>query len=565
MIKQILRTQSEIDLFLEKLVNSELIAVDKETTFFSKEKFSCQHLNLEWIWLYSWTIWGYIIHSEWLDYWWLDQILHSCKIITHNGLFDIQILLRLGIISELSTLQLEDTKILSFLNNENRQTHGLKYLAENILWKTNVVKLNEVWEKPEQDILEWENKISSYCIDDCINTFELYNYFQNNTDKQILEAYNKIEVPLMKVLIEIANTWISLNINYLKEVWDKVNDKLLELQIEIYRHIWWVIDLSNTTQIRDVLMWEFSKKDISIQKDLKVAQMIDYWLRNDLRIAFLIKEYRKFLKLESTYIDSLISKTIKWKLYPVISQVATVTWRLSCSSPNLLWIPTRDDEYNIRKAFISEKWKSFIIADLNQAELRILTHFSQEPLLIDSLIKWEDIHQITADTLWITRQQAKVVTFWILYWMTEYWLSEKLGIKKEEAKKMIEDYFIKFPKVKELISTLIKLARDRWFIKTISWRRRHFSEESNENQVLNSLIQGSVADLMKIIMIDIQKEINRYWASILLQIHDELIIECPDEKIDEVKGIIDYKIKNSFTFTYVNIENSLKVSKYWIK
>ena len=598
MIKQILREQQEIDLFLESLIGSEMIAVDIETDFFSKEKSNCQHLWLEWIWLYNWTIWWFMVHSEWVDYSWLDNLLHSTKVVFHNWLFDLQILLRLDYISELDSIEVNDTKILSFLDDENRASHHLKDLAIDILWKETVVKLNDVWERPRENTPEWQIKLWNYCVDDCIYTLELYYYFQNSIleqDKRILDIYNKVEMPLLKVLIEMANNWISIDTKYLIEVWERVREKILEAQIEIFKEAWTDFNISSNDQLQEI----FQKKDITIPNKFKTPKWaISVWIstlkyleEQWVALAGLVMNYREFTKLESWFTDSILSKVIKGKIHATYSQIWAVTWRLSCSEPNLMQLPQRDDEFDIRKAFISKPWHSFIIADLSNAELRMLAHFSQEPVLIEAFKNWDDIHQKTADKLWISRKEAKTITFWIIYWISAYWLADSLWITKIKADEMIKDYFRELPKVEAFIKNCIQTVKTNWFIPSILWRRRRFPEYNNrldltwktlqekktlqledfrakswmDRQIPNSLLQGSVGDLMKLIMRNIQRDIKNLNASILVQIHDELIVECPDEFLEDAVLSVDLHMRNSIKLNNVPMKISLKVSKCWIK
>lgn len=617
MQKEILRTQEEVDDFLEKIADSrpQYLALDIETDWFSDEKFSPLHLWLDWIGLYDWVNMWFIIHNDTINYEGLDVIIHNIPLITQNGKFDITVLLNLGYITDLDELTIHDTKILSFLCDENKPSHSLKELAKTILWKEDVVKLDDVGKKPimeknlltmnkegqdvfkKDELTPWEEKLWSYCIDDCVNTFELFHYFQKNIPTpRIWAVYEKIELPILKLLIEMEITGINVDKNYLAQIEDKIQDKILELQIKIYQEAWTDFNIGSAKQIQEI----FLKLEIDIPEKYRTPKgWISTWVgalkfleEEGYKIAGLILKWREFNKLDTWFIKALSEKTIHWKIHCNFNQIGTVSWRFSSSNVNLMNIPSRSDEFDIRKAFVAKEGYSFIISDLSQAELRILAHYTQEEVLLNAFTNLEDIHQATADKLNIDRNTAKTVSFWILYGMSSYWLAGTLGITRVKADEIIKNYFSELPAVKKFIDSCYNTVEQHKFITTILWRHRNFpkygvrtqypahsTEEQKkairmqdfkdkshmERQIVNSCIQGSAADYIKLAMRNITKKITEYNATILITVHDEVIIECPDKDLEVVGNIVKFEMENAIKLKWVPVEASLQISKFWCK
>lgn len=615
--KQILREQKEIDDFLEKIMISKpkYLAIDLETTWFNKEKWSPLQLELDWIGLYDWVNTWFIVHNPNLDYTWFNLLIREIPLITHNWKFDITVLLNLWFITYLEDLTIHDTKILSFLHNENKSSHSLKDLALSILNKWEVTRLEDVGEKPvlehsqvalwsdvqasfiKNKLSPWENKLWSYCMDDCIYTFELFHFFKKNMPSdRIWAVYEKIELPFLKTLIQMELKGILLDVEYLKEMKVKLQDKILESQIKVYKEAGTDFNVWSPKQIQEILQ----KLQIDIPEKYKTPKWwISTWVGclrylngEGVKIAWYILEWREFSKLDTWFIDSLISKTIHWKIHCSFNQTGAITGRLSSSSPNLQNQPSRADEFDTRKAFKARDWHSFVISDLSQAELRILAHYSQEEVLLDAFSNWKDIHQATADRLWITRSESKAINFWVLYGMSAYGLAETLGITKIKAQDFINNYFSELPWVKRFIDTCYKTVEKQKYITTILGRHRNFpkywiktpyplnatdeekkkirlqdfkDKSAMERQIVNSCVQGSAADYIKLAMRNCQRDIDKYGANILISIHDEIVVECKDKDISAVKQIVSDSMKNAIKLKWVPIEISLKTSKVWCK
>ena len=617
MTKEILRTQEEVDDFIDKIAENQpqYLALDIETDWFSDEKFSPLHLGLDGIGLYDGTNMWFIVHNSNMTYYTLNILIHMFPLLTQNGKFDITVLLNLGYIDDLEWLIIHDTKILSHLSDENRPSHSLKEMVISVLKKDAAVKLSDVGQKPimEKNLLTmtkesqedfkknilgvWEEKLWSYCIDDCVNTYELFHHFKKNIPtKRIWAVYEKIELPFLKVLIQMEMAGIELNIDYLKNIGEKIQNKILDLQIAIYQEAWTDFNIWSAKQIQEI----FVNLKIEIPEKFRTAK---WWVSTSVatlkfladkwhKIASLILEWREFSKLDSWFIQSLITKTIHGKIHCGFNQIWTVTGRLSSNNPNLQNLPSRSDEFDIRKAFVAKEGCSFIISDLSQAELRILAHFTQEKVLLDAFNNDEDIHEATASRLGIDRKSAKAVNFGIIYGISSYWLAAWLEITRVKADQIIKDYFNELPAVNTFIKSCYHTVKENKFINTILGRRRNFpkywvnptypiwattqqkkdinlqsfkDKSSMERQIVNSIIQGSAADYIKLAMRNIQKDIFKYWATLLVTIHDEVIVECEDKHINAVRDIISECMTNAIKLKNVPVKISLNTSKFWCK
>ena len=296
-------------------------------------------------------------------------------------------------------------------------------------------------------------------------------------------------------------------------------------------------------------------------------------------------EFRSLTKLKSTYTDALPKKVSSKteRVHTSFHQSGTETGRLSSSDPNLQNIPIRSAlGQKVREAFIAKEGYTLISADYSQVELRLMAHFAREDVLKEAFTQKKDIHRITASKVFsveesevtdLQRSHAKAINFGILYGMGPRKLSQTTGFSLTEAKEFIEGYFVTFPKVKELLSTLEEKAEEIGYAETLSGRRRYLpglASDSPKDQVLarnmavNTPIQGSAADLIKTAMINLQKkfETSSLRCDMLLQIHDELVFECHQDDIEAAKAVIKEEMEKAWEL-FVPIEVSMASSQNW--
>ena len=373
--------------------------------------------------------------------------------------------------------------------------------------------------------------------------------------------FSEIEVPLIAILADMEHTGIGLDTTFLAEYRIDLNERIAKLQVSIHEHAGRQFNINSTLQLRSVLFDELglpvSKKtpkgapstDASVLEKLASQHEI---------VADLLK-FRELDKLRSTYVDSLLNLVDDdGRVRGRFIQTGAATGRLSMERPNLQNIPARTKEGQaIRRAFIAEPGTRFLVADYSQIELRILAHLSLDPGLIDAFHNDVDIHAATAarvndvpldDVTDAMRRTSKMINFGLLYGMEAYGLAQRLDISRSEAQGHIDTYFEQFPDVRTYMSGIVDQARDTGYTTTILGRRRYLPElnssrtrdrQMGERMALNAPIQGSAADIIKKAMIDLDSELTAagHTARMLLQIHDELVLEVPDEELDEVRDL----------------------------
>ncbi len=400
------------------------------------------------------------------------------------------------------------------------------------------------------------------------------------------ELFYNIEMPLSRVLAKMELNGIKLDVAYLHKMKKELENKISSLQQEIYKLAGEEFNINSPKQLGIIL---FEKLGYPVIKKTQTGYSTDIsvleTLAKDYEIAEKIIAYRQLTKLLSTYVDALIKLVNERtkRIHTTYNQTGTATGRLSSSDPNLQNIPIRTElGKDIRRAFISEEGNLLYSFDYSQIELRILAHMSGDKNLIDAFIKGKDIHTITASEIFgvpeekVTsnmRRAAKAVNFGIIYGISDYGLSQNLGIERKEAKEYIERYFERYPKVKEFIEELKEKAKENGYVTTLFNRRRYLPginskyrnvREFSERAAVNTPIQGSAADLIKVSMIKVQEFIEKKspMARLILQIHDELLIEAPKEDkdviINEIKDIMENCIKLK-----VPLKVDIKIGTNW--
>ncbi|HET6267765.1 MAG TPA: DNA polymerase, partial [Acidobacteriota bacterium] len=298
-----------------------------------------------------------------------------------------------------------------------------------------------------------------------------------------------------------------------------------------------------------------------------------------------ILEYRQFTKLKSTYVDALplmIDRKTK-RVHTNYQQTVAATGRLSSVDPNLQNIPIRTPWGRlIRDAFVAEEGNWLISADYSQIELRVMAHLSQDPTLIDSFLRQEDIHARTASEVFDVplekmtkeiRNQAKAINYGINYGQSPFGLSQLLGIDQKDAKKFIDQYFQKYPKVKEYLDRTTEFAKEHGYVTTLFGRRRYVPEIRSRDRTvwmaaqraaINTPLQGTAADIIKLAMVEVQKalEAQQSGARLTMQVHDELVLEVPDKEKESVAKMVKEKMEN-VTRLAVPLTVDLSIGRNW--
>ncbi len=485
--------------------------------------------------------------------------------LVHNAKFECNVFRQLGM--PLQGL-IFDTMIASYIDNPDRR-HGLKSLSEELLGQP-MQEIKELIGTGKKTILFSEVSVeaaAAYASCDTYVTLELARYFLKKLDEKQWTLFYEIEMPLAHVLADIEWTGVSLDTAYLKKLSDQLDERLQVLEREICALAECEFNINSPKQVAEVL---FEKMGIAATKktkgktgystDVKVLEQ----LADEHEIVRQLLEYRQLFKLKSTYIDALpaLINPKTHRLHTSFNQTVTATGRLSSSNPNLQNIPIRTDlGRQIREAFVPEHrqgW-SLLSADYSQIELRLLAHFSEDPHLIEAFKNGEDIHSATASLVFgmpidkVTKEQryrAKTVNFGVVYGQSPFGLAQQLNIPVGEAGQFIQLYFSRYSKVKQCIDRIKAQAHDTGKVQTLCGRTRDLSRDlqsSNrsirefaERAAFNTPLQGSAADLMKVAMIRLQRKLRDegLQTRIILQVHDELVLEVPDQELETVKKMI---------------------------
>ena len=400
-----------------------------------------------------------------------------------------------------------------------------------------------------------------YC-DEAYTIFRLYDYWQTHLEPKEQKLVNEIEIPLTIVLAKMEHTGVAIDVDYLKELSSYMTEKLAELEDLIYQLAGGPFNINSPKQVAEVLFDKLELKTKKKKSRSTSAEVLEE-LAQEYEICDYILQHRKFSKLKSTYTDvlpTLISKR-DGRIHTTYNQALTVTGRLSSSNPNLQNIPIRTEEGNkIRSAFCAmDKENSLILsADYSQIELRLLAHVSGDKHLIHAFTSGEDIHTMTASKVFgvgvdeVTkemRRRAKAVNFGIVYGQSKYGLAKNLGISPTEAQEFIDKYFETYPGVKDYMNYEIDFVNKHGYVETIFGRKRYLASElqsSNfqirefaQRAAINQPLQGTAADLIKMAMIDVERELEEknLKTRMIMQVHDELVFEVPKIELETVKEL----------------------------
>ena len=395
-----------------------------------------------------------------------------------------------------------------------------------------------------------------------------------------LKLYTDIERPLTRVLFDMERRGIDCDRAILKEIGNDYQKRMDELAAGIYEYAGHPFNIGSPKQLAVVL---FDELNLKTGKKRSTAVDVLEKLRPYHPIIDMILEYRKYAKIVGTYVDGLSKYIIYGKIYTTFNQTATQTGRLSSSDPNLQNISIKNEEgREIRKAFIAPEGSCFISADYSQVELRMLAHMANEEFMIQAFNEGIDIHKRTASVIFdespdeVTTDQrriAKTVNFAIIYGQTEFGLSQELGITRSQARDFIDAYFANYPNIHRFMDGLIAFCEEHGYVETLLHRRREIPEIQDKNfmtrefgkrAAMNAPIQGSAADLIKIAMIRMDEELRKrnLKSQMLLQIHDELIFQVPEDERELMEHLIPEVMDHAMELR-VPLEASVNIGKSW--
>ncbi|HVP35618.1 MAG TPA: DNA polymerase I [Terriglobales bacterium] len=513
----------------------------------------------------------------------------SVKKIGQNLKFDLEILKNEGI--ELKGIGF-DTMVASYLLNPSGRQHSLSNLALEQL-DYSMTPISDLIGSGKKQIGFAQVTIkaaSLYSCEDADFTLRLKEILEPKLKAYSLEKlFYEVELPLIQVLAEMEMTGVSINVNYLKELSSQMEIELTKLAKQIYKLAGKEFNINSPQQLSKVLFEDLRLTPLR-KTAKKTLSSTDFGVLEQLaRVHPLpqkLLEYRQLFKLKSTYIDALPALVNKktGRVHTSFNQTVTATGRLSSSEPNLQNIPIKTEiGSRIRKAFIPKDENYLLLsADYSQIELRILAHFSEDETLMESFFKGEDIHTRTASEVFgvpigqVTPEQrrvAKTANFAIIYGVSAFGLSQQTEMTPKEASMFIDIYFKRYPKVQEHLENLIEKTRQDGYITTLLGRRRYIPEIESPNRqkrefaervAINTPHQGSAADLIKVVMIEIAKILRHKESKMILQVHDELVFEVHKSELDEIREIVKDKMENTVKLK-VPIKVDIKIGKNWLE
>ena len=454
--------------------------------------------------------------------------------------------------------------------------HNMDYLAE-IYLHYQTIHIEELigpkgkGQKNMRDLSPQE--VYLYACEDADVTLKLKNILEQELKKNDAEKlFYEIEMPLVPVLVNIESNGVRLDTEALKQSSEHFTTRLQSIEKEIYTLAEGEFNIASPKQVGEIL---FDKlKIVEKAKKTKTGQYVTSEevlesLRNKHDIIGKILEYRGLKKLLSTYIDALpqLINPKTGRIHTSFNQTVTATGRLSSSNPNLQNIPIRDEDgKEIRKAFIPDDGCSFVSADYSQIELRIMAHLSEDKNMIDAFLSGYDIHAATAAKIYkvdikeVTadmRRKAKTANFGIIYGISVFGLAERMNVDRKEAKELIDGYFETYPQVKSYMDKSIQVAREHGYVETIFHRKRFLPDINSRNAVvrgyaernaINAPIQGSAADIIKVAMARIYERFKAEGlkAKMILQVHDELNFSVPAKEKEIVEQVVIEEMEKAY-------------------
>lgn len=596
--------ENYISAYLEKQQNSQLpIAYDSETT--SLDTFEAKILGFSLCYengkavyiplqqessqdLFSQT--DYITKEQAFKQ--LTRIFNNSNVtvIMHNAKYDLKVLVNNGYSTSDFNCQLYDTMIAAWIINPERlgkNGYSLEYLGETQLGLKGI-EFSDIVEKGQTfaDVpLETAYK---YAAEDADFTFQLHN--KQKTIESFVKDNNNLfqmEMKILPILTQMELNGIHLDSQSLNEYNEELTRNLALVEQNIYKEVGHEFNIASPKQLQTVL---FEERHLKPGKKTKTGYSTDTSVLEELAfvdpVPRMILEYRELAKLQSTYVQTLPAMADKnGRIHTDFVQTGTATGRLSCREPNLQNIPVRSEAgRRIRSAFTAPEGKVLISADYAQIELVVLAHLSNDKNMCKSFIDGTDVHKATAAMIYgvspenVTpdmRRTAKTINFGVIYGMSAFRLAQDLGISRTQASTFIDNYFKLYSDVDNFIKATIHSAEEKGYVETIFGRRRPIMNINSRNKIeksaaervaVNTPVQGSAADIVKTAMINVSsalKETNSP-ARLLLQVHDELIFECPDDNaiIEKTISMIKDKMENAVKLN-VPLRVSIEHGKTW--
>ncbi|MCB9293285.1 MAG: DNA polymerase I [Lewinellaceae bacterium] len=488
-----------------------------------------------------------------------------------------------------------DTMIAHYLL-EPELRHNMDYLAETYL-KYQPVSIEELIGKKSKGQLTMRDvkveKVKEYAAEDADITLQLKEYLAPRLKEEgFRKLYDEIEAPLVLALVDLEYEGVNVDTDFLNAYSKELDKEILDLEKEVHKQAGVDFNIASPKQVGEVLFdklglpyrWRKTKSGQYSTNEEKLAE-----LQNEHPIVESILKHRGLTKLKSTYVDALpkMVNPRTGRIHSSFNQALAATGRLSSNNPNLQNIPVRTPEgARVREAFIPRDDNHVLLAaDYSQIELRIIAEISGDEAMLEAFQSGKDIHRATASRVFdvpyeeVTKEQryrAKTVNFSLIYGAGAHNLSQQLDIKRSEAKELIDQYFLRYPGLNAHMDKAVKEAREKGYVKTLMGRRRYLRDIDSRNSVvrsnaeriaINTPIQGSAADMIKIAMVNIHREFKKqgFRSRMILQVHDELVFDALKEELEVIKPIIEEKMKHTIPGLKVPIVVEMGVGKNWLE
>lgn len=507
----------------------------------------------------------------------------SLKLIGHNFKYDYKVLLKWGVKVENLIF---DTMVAAWMLDTGTNSYSMDVLAENLL-SYSTIKYKDIVPKdssfPEISL----ETAAPYAAEDADVTFRFFELFRKDIKNRKLEKiFYDMEMPLVPVLAEIESSGIKLETASLDKFGLDLNEKLARLVDEIYIECGREFNINSPKQLQEILFKErklqpVKKTRTGFSTDSSVLEILS---REDI-VPDMILKYRTLMKLKTTYVDSLPGYVNPWtgRVHTNLRQTGTATGRLSSRDPNLQNIPVKSDEgRKIREAFVASEGCSFLSADYSQIELVVLAHLSGDPALKKAFVSGNDVHSETGALIFnkpietVTKEDrriAKTINFGVMYGMSSFRLARDLGIQRLKAEEFIKSYFSRYNGIRSYMDSVIAEAEKTGRVKTFMGRERFISGINSRNKTeksgaermaINTPIQGSAADIVKMAMIELAVSLKekKLKSKMILQVHDELIFEVPDSELELMKKLVRDKMENVVTLS-IPLRTSIETGKNW--
>jgi DNA polymerase-1 len=528
----------------------------------------------------------------------IKPLMENSKILkrAHNGKYDMIVFAKYGI--KVKNLAF-DTMIAGYLLGE--KALGLKDLAFNRLGLV-MTPISDLIGSGKKTIPMSQvpvDLVRNYCGADAAATWQLSELLKPELEKQGLwSLFADIEMPLVPVLVEMEMNGVLVDKEQLKKLSERLDKEITALEEEIYKLVGHDFNINSTQQLGIILFDEKKlpagrktktgySTEAAVLEDLRhsLIESAETGDRENLRLLNMLVDYRTLSKLKSTYIDALpeLINPRTGRIHTSFNQTVATTGRLSSSDPNLQNIPVRGERgKEIRESFIAPPGKWLIAGDYSQIDLRVLAHLSQDPALLATFRAGKDVHSATASQLFgvlpdkVTpdmRRLAKTVNFGVIYGMSDYGLEQATELSRAQAHQFITDYFARFPGVKQYLEETKEMARKKGYVQTLLGRRRYIPEinspnrqvrESAERMAINMPVQGTSADIIKIAMVRLGREMNakQVKSQLLLQVHDELIFEVPEDELEAMRRTVTDVMSTAIILS-VPVKVDMKKGRNW--